>query len=74
MGEHKWLTEEQIEKLLAGNEKYARTGPELRLIADRREMRELLERLANARIVDEPPEAESIWDEINRMLRETAND
>jgi len=45
MGEHRWLTEEQIEKLLDGNELYKRTGPELRLIADWREMRKLIKRL-----------------------------
>jgi len=39
--------------------------------ADWLEMRDLFERLDGVRIVGELPEAGPIWDEINRMLRET---
>lgn len=65
MGEHRWLTAEQmaaIEKKGAG----IITGRWL--MADRREMRKLCERILTAQDVGE---AEDVWDEINDMLDAT---
>jgi len=75
MREHRWLTAKEVRDVQIYFEQYRELDTwksELRLIADWRKMRELLERLANVRTVDDLPEAEPIWDEINRMLRETS--
>jgi len=68
VSEHKWLTEKQVQ--MTTGVFFALTDPLQMvrlLVADRREMRKLLDRVTATNL----GEADSIWQDINDMLEAT---
>ena len=61
-----------VENVPVGTGVYWSPALKRAFIADWLKLHGLFERLDGVRIVGELPEAEPIWDEINRMLRETS--